>query len=180
MNRIEIVISPTKTIDMASTNLNMLNKTSNNSFSDECYTPNEAILPLLNELPKDKVYYDCTSGISSNIVDCFLSNNYKCVSSKDSDFLTDELPDGIDVIITNPPYSKKDKFIERCYELKKPFALLLPVSSLQGIKRGEMFAKNGIEILILKKRIDFTGKGSPHFGVAWFCHNILKQNLIFK
>lgn len=165
---------------MASTNLNMLNKTSNNSFSDECYTPNEAILPLLNELPKDKVYYDCTSGISSNIVDCFLSNNYKCVSSKDSDFLTDELPDGIDVIITNPPYSKKDKFIERCYELKKPFALLLPVSSLQGIKRGEMFAKNGIEILTLKKRIDFTGKGSPHFGVAWFCHNILKQNLIFK
>ena len=54
---------------MASTNLSMLNKTSNNSFSDECYTPDNAIFPLLSELSKDKVYYDCTSGISSNIVD---------------------------------------------------------------------------------------------------------------
>ena len=165
---------------MASTNLSMLNKTSNNSFSDECYTPNEAILPILNELIKDKVYYDCTSGISSNIVDYLNSNGYKCISSGNKDFLIDELPEGIDIIITNPPYSKKDKFIERCYELNKPFALLLPVSSLQGQKRGNMFEENGIEILALKKRIDFTGKGSPHFGVAWFCHNILKQKLIFK
>ena len=158
----------------------MLNKTSNNYLSDECYTPDEAILPLLSELSKDKIYYDCTSGVSSNIVDCLTSNGYKCVSSGDKDFLIDEIPDGVNIIITNPPYSKKDKFIERCYELKKPFALLLPVSSLQGQKRGEMFAENGIEILALKKRIDFTGKGSPHFGVAWFCYNILKKQLIFK
>ena len=165
---------------MASTNLSMLNKTSNNSLSDECYTPDEALLPLLSELSKNKIYYDCTSGISSNIVDCLTSNGYKCLLSDDRDFLIDDIPDGVDVIITNPPYSKKDKFIERCYELKKPFALLLPVSSLQGIKRGEMFSQNGIELLVLKKRIDFTGKGSPHFGVAWFCYNILKQQLIFK
>ena len=165
---------------MASTNLKMLNKTSNNSLSDECYTPDNAILPLLSELSKDKVYYDCTSGISSNIVDCLISNGYKCMSSGDKDFLIDELPEGIDIIITNPPYSKKDKFIERCYQFKKPFALLLPVCSLQGQKRGEMFDKNGIEILALKKRIDFTGKGSPHFGVAWFCWGVLKQKLIFK
>ena len=165
---------------MASTNLSMLNKTSNNSLSDECYTPNEALLPLLSELSTNKIYYDCTSGISSNIVDYLTSNGYKCLLSDDRDFLIDDIPDGVDVVITNPPYSKKDKFIERCYELKKPFALLLPVSSLQGIKRGEMFSQNGIELLVLKKRIDFTGKGSPHFGVAWFCYNILKEQLIFK
>ena len=158
----------------------MLNKTSNNYLSDECYTPAEAIIPLLSEISKDKVYYDCTSGISSNIVQCLVSNGYKCLSSKDRDFLLDPPPKDIDIIITNPPYSKKDKFIKRCYELKKPFALLLPVSSLQGINRGEMFAKNGIEILALNKRIDFTGKGNPHFGVAWFCHNVLKEKLIFK
>lgn len=42
-----------------------------------------------------------------------------------------------------------------------------------------MFNKHGIELLILNKRIDFIGKGSPHFGVAWFCHNILPESLIF-
>ena len=30
--------------------------------------------------------------------------------------------------------SKKDKFIERCYNLKKPFALLLPVSSSANLR----------------------------------------------
>jgi len=165
---------------MASTNLKMLNKTSNNTLSDECYTPSNAIKPLISELSRDKFYYDCTSGLSSNIVDYLNSNGYRCISSGEKDFLIDELPDGIDIIITNPPYSKKDKFIERCYELKKPFALLLPVSSLQGQKRGQMFSENGIEVLALNKRIDFTGKGSPHFGVAWFCWRVLKQKLMFK
>jgi hypothetical protein len=164
---------------MASTNLKMLHKTGNNIKSDECYTPNIALIPLLEYLDKNKIYYDCTSGISSNIVNFFNDNGFVCKNSFDRDFLIDSYDD-YDIIITNPPYSKKDKFIERCYEIGKPFALLLPVSSLQGQKRGDMFSKNGIEILTLSKRIDFTGKGSPHFGVAWFCYNILPERLIFK
>ena len=165
---------------MASTNLNMLKITGTNAASDECYTPDSAIAPMLSELNKDLTYYDCTSGISSNIVDFLNNNGFKCMASEGRDFLTSDLPDGVDVIITNPPYSKKDKFIKRCYDLNKPFALLLPVSSLQGMNRGSMFASNGIEIMALNKRIDFTGKGSPHFGVAWFCHKVLQSVLMFK
>tara|TARA_B100001094_G_C18001245_1_gene705301 strand:+ start:328 stop:822 length:495 start_codon:yes stop_codon:yes gene_type:complete len=164
---------------MASTNLKMLHKTGNNIKSDECYTPNLALIPLLEYLDKNKIYYDCTSGISSNVVNFFNNNGFICKNSFNRDFLTDNFDD-YDIIITNPPYSKKDKFIERCYKIGKPFALLLPVSSLQGQKRGEMFSENGIEILTLNKRIDFTGKGSPHFGVAWFCYKILPERLIFK
>tara|TARA_R110000803_G_scaffold202269_1_gene267353 strand:- start:549 stop:1046 length:498 start_codon:yes stop_codon:yes gene_type:complete len=165
---------------MASTNLKMLNKTSNNIYSDECYTPKEAIIPLLKYLKKDLIYYDSTSGISFNLVDCLNQHDFFCKKSDNLDFLIDDIPKDIDVIITNPPYSKKDKFIKRCYELKKPFALLLPVSSLQGQRRGKMFNDNGIEILVLNKRIDFTGKGSPHFGVAWFCKDILTKKLLFS
>ena len=74
---------------------------------------------------------------------------------------------------------KKDKFIEKCYSTGKPFALLLPVSSLQGIARNRMFRKHGLELLVLDKRIDFTGKGSPHFGVAWFCYNMLPKEICY-
>jgi len=165
---------------MASSNINMLKKTGNNAQSDECYTPPQAIIPLMEFLDKKLTYYDCTSNISSNIVDFLNNNGFKCYSSNGLDFLKDNIPNNIDVIITNPPYSKKDKFIEKCYELNKPFALLLPVSSLQGQKRGLLFEKYGIELLVLNKRIDFTGKGSPHFGVAWFCNGILPKKLIFK
>ena len=164
---------------MASSNINMLKITGNNIHSDECYTPIEALIPMLPYLDKTLTYYDCTSNISSNIVDFLNSKEFKCIPSKGKDFLKDDIPNEIDVILTNPPYSKKDKFIERCYNLKKPFALLLPVSSLQGQRRGKLFNKYGIELLVLNKRIDFTGKGSPHFGVAWFCNNLLPKKLIF-
>ena len=60
---------------MASTNINMLNKTSNNIYSDECYTPEIAIKPILPYLNNKLIYYDCTSGISSSIVDCLNNNN---------------------------------------------------------------------------------------------------------
>lgn len=170
---------------MASTNLKMLSITGNNKFSDECYTPEQAIKPLIKYLKKDKIYYDCTSGISSNIVDFLNNNDFKCLSSGSRNFINDndlfgknKMPN-FDVLITNPPYSKKDKFIEKCYKLKKPFALLLPVSSIQGKKRGYLFNKFGIELLVLNNRVDFTGKSSPHFGVAWFCYKILNKDLIF-
>jgi len=165
---------------MASTNINMLKITGNNKQSDECYTPNEAILPLIQFLKKDLIYYDCTSGNSLNIVNFLNSNGFNCKSSENRDFLKDDTPNDIDVIITNPPYSIKDKFIKKCYDLNKPFALLLPITTLQGQRRSKWFAEFGIELLVLSKRIDFTGKGSPHFGVGWFCHNILPKPLIFS
>jgi len=163
---------------MASTNIKMLKQTGNNLMSDECYTPQNAIIPLLKYLAKDMVYYDCTSNISSSIVDVFNEHNFTCKASFGRDFLSSDF-DEYDAIITNPPYSKKDAFIEKCYQTDKPFALLLPVSALQGQKRGKMFDKYGIEILTLNSRIDFTGKGAPHFGVAWFCRHILDKQLVF-
>ena len=162
---------------MASTNINMLGKTGNNKNSDECYTPESAILPLLEFLDKNRTYYEATSIASSSIVDCLIANGFKCKKAKGDFFEQDEVYDGV---ITNPPYSIKDKFIEACYETEKPFALLLPVSAIQGIKRGKMFEDKGIELLVLNKRVDFTGKGSPHFGVAWFCYKLLPSPLIFK
>lgn len=163
---------------MASSNMKMLGKTGNSSKSDECYTPIEALLPLLTYLDKSKVYYECTSTISSSIVTFMRENGFKVISSDGRDFLVDILPE-FDIVLTNPPYSKKDSFIEKCYSLNKPFCLLLPVSSIQGQRRGSMFNSNGIELLVLSKRIDFTGKGAPHFGVAWFCHKVLPENLLF-
>ena len=164
---------------MASSNLNMLKITSSNSHSDECYTPNIAIKPLLPFLPKNKIIFEPTSFHSLNIV-TFLSNNgfYVIDNNDNKNFLQDKLP-YFDIIVTNPPYSLKDKFIQKCYSLNKPFALLLPVSALQGAKRGNLFAKYGIQLLVLNQRIDFTGKKSPHFGVAWFCYNLLPKSLIF-
>src|SRR4051812_28833570 len=121
---------------MASTNISMLRKTSNNIYSDECYTPYEAVKPLMEFLTRDKVYYECTSALSGSIVSIMGQCGYNILPSNGRDFLNDVILEKVDAIITNPPYSKKDKFIKKCYELNLPFALLLPVSSIQGQTRG--------------------------------------------
>jgi len=163
---------------MASSSITALKMSCKTAKGDECYTPSYAVEPLLEYLSKDKVIYEATSGISSQIVDCLTEKGYKVISSNGKDFLKDKLPE-FDLIVTNPPYSKKDAFIKKCYELNKPFALLLPVTTLQGNRRGQWFMENGIEVLVLNQRVDFTGKGSPHFGVAWFCKGLLPEKLIF-
>ena len=135
---------------------------------DECYTPCDQVLPLLDYLDKDKTYYEATSGISSQIVDGFKKYKYNIMPSGEKDFFTCKSEDVYDGIITNPPYSTKDKFIEHCYSLKKPFALFLPVASFQGGRRGQMFMEHGMSCLVYNYRVDFTGGGSPPFGNAWF------------
>lgn len=160
-------------------NLEMLKITGRNAESDECYTPVNQVSPLFEYLDKSKTYYEATSGISSNILDGFTGGGYSMVGSNGRDFFDCTSDDVYDGIITNPPYSKKDKFIEHCYKLGKPFALLLPVASFQGGKRGKMFMEKGMSALVYNNRIDFTGKGNPHFGVAWFIHGFLPPNTIY-
>jgi len=164
---------------MASSNINALKLSCKTSEGDECYTPSSALEVLLPYLDSSKVYYEATSNISSNLISSAQNNGFIFLPSGGKDFFVDEMPSGVDAIITNPPYSKKDAFIAKCYDLKLPFALLLPVTAIQGKFRGNLFGKNGIELLVLNNRVDFTGKGQPHFGVAWFCCGILPDTLIF-
>jgi hypothetical protein len=142
-----------------------------NEASDECYTPRDRVKPLWKFIDPTKTYYEATSGKSSQLLDGLQSMGVDIRPSGDKDFFECGPDDVFDGVITNPPYSKKDKFIKHCYYLGKPFALLLPVAAFQGQTRGEWFMNYGVSALVYNKRIDFTGKKSPTFGVAWFMGN---------
>ncbi len=156
-----------------------------NEKNDELYTPEYAIKPLLKYLPKNKIIWECTDFGSSNITKVLKESGFNVISThkKDFDFLKD-IPDfEFDIIITNPPYSLKDEFLRRCYEYKKPFSLLLPITSLEGIERGKMFRENSVELLVLDRRCNFiynNAKKSNWFNTSWFCWNILPRQLIFE
>ena len=91
-----------------------------------------------------------------------------------------------DIIVSNPPFSIKDKVLERLYSFNKPFAVLLPLNSLQGKTRYKYF-KDGIQILSFDARIcyhnkehmDSVVKGSP-FATAYFCRDLLPKDLIVE
>lgn len=95
-------------------------------------------------------------------------------------------PDEYDVIVSNPPFSIKDKILERLYELNKPFAVLLPTNSLQGKKRYELF-KQGIQLLCFDSRIGFhypdcmdVPKSWNSFSSSYFCRDVLPRDLIIE
>lgn len=69
--------------------------------------------------------------------------------------MKDEPNFNFDVIITNPPYSLKNEFLKKCYEYNKSFLLLLPLTSLEGKERCKLYIENGIELIVLDKRINF-------------------------
>ncbi len=137
---------------------------------DECYTPEYAINPLLPYLEKDMVIWDCAFG-TGRLAEHFNKHGFKVVGDY-RDFITGLEVGGIDIIITNPPYSLKDQFLKRAFEIGKPFAFLLPLTTLEGIKRSEMFRDKNIQMLIPNRRINFeipSGKKSAWFATAWFC-----------
>lgn len=92
-------------------------------------------------------------------------------------------PDNFDCIVTNPPYSIKEQFLARCYELGKPFALLMPITTFDSIARRMMFQQYGLQVIFPRRRINFETpnheenvqagkKTSAWFYTAWFCHGL--------
>ena len=138
---------------------------------------------IVSELaPKKWLIFECAWG-KGNLFRFLKEEGFKVIGSdKEFDFLKNNRE--CDCIVTNPPYSKKDAFIERCYQLNKPFALLMPLTALEGKKRGALYKRYGIQMIIPNKRINFetpSGKGSgAWFQTAWFCYKLnLPKDLMF-
>lgn len=155
------------------------------SSGDEVYTPFYAVQPLLEFISKDKKIWCPFDEEWSAFYQTFTENGYNVVRSSlsdDKDFFKYE-PDDWDILISNPPFSKKDAILKRVYQLDKPFALLLPINTIQSKVRYKIF-KNEIQMLCFDSRVDYhtwnnmqyTTKGN-HFSSAYFCRNILPTKL---
>jgi hypothetical protein len=140
-------------------------------------TPAFAINPLLPYIKKDWIIWECACG-KGNLIKAFNNKGYKVIGTdilNGDDFMMWQ-PENYDCIITNPPYSIKQDFLERAYNLGKPFAFLLPLTTFETQKRQSMFKKYGLEVIFLDKRINFetpSGKGSGSwFATAWFTNGL--------
>lgn len=156
---------------------------------DEVYTPFYAVEPLLEFISKDKVIW-CPFDEEWSAFYQFLSEKgYKVIRSslkENQDFFTYEPEEHWDIMISNPPFSKKDEVLKRAMEFNKPFALLLPVNSIQGKKRFKVF-NNNIQLLVFDARVDYHTNGNMqtytkgnHFGSAYFCRDFIPTKLEFR
>lgn len=94
------------------------------SAGDEVFTPFYAVDPLLKYIPKDNVIWCPFDGVWSAFYQTFKNNGYKVIRSdieNGRDFFKYEPESHYDIIVSNPPFSKKDKILNRLDELGKPF-----------------------------------------------------------
>lgn len=157
--------------------------------SDETFTPEEAVLPIIKYIDKDKTVW-CPFDIKgqSKYVEVFERNGIKVISTHidtGQNFFEYEPDEEYDYIISNPPFSIKDMVLKRLSELNKPFAMLLPLPTLQGQKRFEYL--KDCQALIFDKRINYyrdkdmkeVQKGVA-FASIYICKDILPEKLIFE
>lgn len=160
-----------------------------NKENIEAYTPKYAVDIILPYIPKDKVIWAPFSRNEHNYADYLRAKGYKVINTHFNadkkighDFLTYSPDFDFDIIVDNPPFKNKTKFVERAISFKKPFALFLPFNSLGDNGIPNLFIKNNLElqILIPDKRTEFENQNNTgiSFKTVYICNNILSKQII--
>jgi hypothetical protein len=92
-----------------------------------------------------------------------------------------------DYLITNPPFSIKDKVIEKVLQSGKPSALVLPLDALGGKRRHELYKEYGYPtVYVPTRRINYISEDgqdtkSNHFhSVILIFNDPLNRGLIWE
>lgn len=100
------------------------------------------------------------------------------------DFFSYTEPQG-EILVSNPPFSKRDAIFEKLFEWKIPFALIMNFNGLfDSKKRIDLFRNNDVELLIPRGRMRFCHKGkgmlnSPNFQSIYVCSKLLEKQIVF-
>lgn len=160
-------------------------------MSDEYLTPSYAVKPILKYLkPNSKIWCPFDKE-DSEFVKLLKDAGHIVIythidNGKDQDFFNwskDLYLDKInnyDYIISNPPFSLKNEIIERLIDIRTPFAMLMPINILEGIKRFKQFKRTNIELLLFDKRICFNNNSKSPVATMYLCSNILPEKLILE
>lgn len=157
--------------------------------SDEYYTPAYAVKPIIKYLGDTSKTIWCPFDTQNSEYVKLLENaGHKVIAThidNGQNFFYYEPEEHYDYIISNPPFSCKDAILARLTELNKPYAILLPLPTLQGQGRFEDLV--GAQALVFDKRINFytdlahtsMAKGVS-FASIYICKDFLPRDLIFE
>lgn len=150
--------------------------------SDEKYTPQYAVLPIVKYLPSNAVVWCPFDTENSEFVITLKEAGFKVVYSHictGQDFFGYE-PQRWDIIVSNPPFSNKARIFERCLALGKPFALLMSNFWLNDSTPCKLFRERELQLLLFDKRVQYNNLSRVPFGSSYFCHKVLPKQIIFE
>lgn len=131
---------------------------------DDYMTPKSAWDNIKNYIPKDKVIWECFYGDGDS--GKYLKELGYNVIHEPVDFFKTDMGE---ILVSNPPFSKKKQVLTRLKELGKPFIMIMPSSSINTLYVRELFSncKDKLQIIIPRRRINFTKKIDGKIPEGW-------------
>lgn len=152
------------------------------SVGDEYYTPDyvvEILIPYLKRKENIKTIWCPADKEHSEYVKVLKAHGYKVICShidEGKDLLTYSPSEPYDAIITNPPFSIKNKVFDKIIDLGKPFAILMSATSIQSASFIQTLSKcPDMKFIIFDKRISYSGDRPP-FPSWYYTYGILDKN----
>ncbi len=149
----------------------------NQNVNDNYYSKKEVWEKIQQYIPKDKVIYEPFYGDGKSGE--YLKELGCNVIHKPVDFFENNFV--YDCIVSNPPFSIRQKVFTRLKELDKPFIIVMFPIVLSCKWFLDLY--DDIQIIIPKSRVKFYGNGktnyTPNGGVWYFCWKMdLPKDLI--
>lgn len=159
------------------------------SNTDEWYTPAECvelIVPFLNWGGYRRILCPFDTA-DSQFVKVLTMRGFDVTYSHiktGTDFFTIENLNDYDAVVSNPPFSKRQRILEKLFASGVPFAMILNLNGIfDSKKRWELFKDNDFEIIVPLGRMHFFNdecKGnSPNFQSAYICHGMADKQIEF-
>lgn len=161
-----------------------------NSYGDEQWTPRYAVEILLEHIHhlKDKIIWCPFDTEDSWFYKVLTEQGFSVIAthiSQGYDFFTHE-PERWDVILSNPPYKNKSKYISRAESFGKPWCFLLPINLLSdGVINNTFGDFSELTILVPNRRVRFKNLNNsdiknniPTFKASYIGRNFFTKQLI--
>ena len=156
----------------------------------EAYTPKNAVDLIIPYISKDMIIWAPFSRDEHNFAGYLrelgftvINTHYDPVTKLGNDFLTHTPDFHFDIIVDNPPFKNKTKYVERAILFGKPFALFLPFNSFGDNGIPNLFLRNNLEpqLLIPDKRVNFENQPQKgiSFKTVYVCNKVLPKQMIF-
>lgn len=128
----------------------------NSIHGDEWYSPQNVVDLIVPYIRKSqyKTIWCPFDTCDSLFVKTFQKLNYTVAYGHietGQDFFKQDKPLG-EIVVSNPPFSKREAIYEKLYSMNVPFALVTNMNGLfDSKKRHQLFMDNGVELLVVRK-----------------------------
>lgn len=161
---------------------------------DDYITPREAYLDIKPYVPPGvRVIYDpfYCDGTSKHYMQEVFGSDIKVLHFKGRNAFS-HVPDRstFDLIVTNPPFTKKWEVMHYLMALDKPFMCLLPVTLVSTKQFRQLPNYDQIKLVVTSGRYKFERPGGERlsgawYDVYWYCYKVSlggsssEQNLVY-